>query len=67
MKDANMKVSEAVKLLFRKSSGKCSQCGRKLKEDEWFDIVTNESKNRNLISDGKIICRKCSRTEDEKA
>lgn len=59
MKDANMKVSEAVKLLFRKSSGKCSRCGRKLRKDEWYDIVQNKSKNRNLIADGKIICQKC--------
>ena len=60
MKDAKMKVSEAVKLLFKKRSGKCTRCGRRLKEDEWFDIVTNESKNRNLIADGKILCGSCS-------
>lgn len=54
-----MKASEAVKQLFRLSSGHCSKCGRKLKEDEWFDILPNESKNKNLIADGKMLCDKC--------
>lgn len=59
MKNSDMLVSEAVRLLYKKGRRRCYSCGKKFGKADDFNIVPNEAKGKNFLADGKMLCDEC--------